>query len=172
LGPRTHGVPSPVTDLQILGKVRRDFLGRGLRGVAGHNLARSIDKELFEVPGDRIGVTGSGLFVPQPLVQIAGAVAVHLDLGKQGEGGVVLIGCKCKYFGVGAGLLRTELVTRKGEHIEPGRLVILIKRTQTCVLRGKPSSTRDVDDQADLVFVPIEADGFPGNGIHREVSES
>jgi hypothetical protein len=172
VGPGTHGVPGPVTELQILGKVRRDFFGRGLRGVSGDDLARSIDEELFEVPGDGVGVTSSRLFVAEPLVQIAGSVAVHIDLGKHGERGIVLTGCKCKYFGIGAGLLPSELVAREGQHVEPGCLVVFIECTQTCVLRGKPSSTRDVDNQADLILVPVEADGFPGNGIHREVSES
>jgi hypothetical protein len=171
MGPRTHGVPSPVAELQILGQVRRDFFGRGLGGVSGYDLAGSINEKLFEVPRDRVGVASSGLCVPKPLVQIARAVTVHLDLGKHGERGVVLTGCKRKYFGVGAGFLSSELVARKGQHVEPGCLVVFIKRTQTCVLRGKPSSARDVDDQADLILVPIEANGFPGYGIHREVSE-
>ncbi len=171
LGPRTHGVPSPVTDLQILGKVRRDFFGRGLRGVSGHNLAGSIDEELFEVPGNSVAVAGSGLLVAEPFVQIARPITIDLDLGKHGERGVVLTRCKCKYFGIGAGLLRTELVTREGQHVEPGCLVVFIERTQTCVLGGKASSARDVDDQADLIPVLLKADGFPGNGIHREVSE-
>ncbi len=45
----------------------------------------------------------------------------------------------------------------------------MVERTQTCVLRGETSSTRDVDDQEYLVAEPVEADPIAGDAVHLEV---
>jgi hypothetical protein len=46
-----------------------------------------------------------------------------------------------------------------------------MKRTQTCVLRREASSTRNVYDQANLIYVQIKRDCFARDRFHAEVSE-
>jgi hypothetical protein len=85
------------------------------------------------------------------------------------ERGVVLAGGELEDLGVGAGLLRTELVAREGEYREAGCLVVFMKRTQTCVLWREASSAGDVDDQEHLIAKVAEGDIVTGDGLHGEV---
>jgi hypothetical protein len=71
--------------------------------------------------------------------------------------------------GIGAGFLSAELVA--GETEDGNIVVIVMERTQTCVLRREASSTRDVDDQAELVPELVERDGVAGDRDHLEVVE-
>jgi hypothetical protein len=47
-----------------------------------------------------------------------------------------------------------ELVTRETQNGQP--LGVVVKRTQTCVLRREASIAGDVDDQTDLILELIE----------------
>ncbi len=60
----------------------------------------------------------------------------------------------------------SELVTRKPEYLDAFELVV--KRTQTCVLRGKASSACDVDDEQHLVAELVEVDLLAGDARHLE----
>ena len=107
------------------------------------------------------------LFGPQPLIKLAGAVAVDLDLGEHGEGHAVLRGGELEDLLVGVGLLLTELVAGEGEDVEA--VVGVVKRTQTCVLVGEASIGGDVDREADLALVVGEGNRVAGDGIHFEL---
>jgi hypothetical protein len=65
--------------------------------------------------------------------------------------------------------LASELVAGEGKdgHV----VVVVVERTQTCVLRREASSARDVDDQADLAPELIEGDLLPGDRGHFELVE-
>ena len=130
------------------------------------DVALSIDEELFEVPGD---VATVALLALQPGVQVACRIAVDVDLVEHREGDVVRAGGELEDLGVGAGLLPTELVAREGEHREAGGLVVFMKRTQTCVLRGEASSARDVDDEEHLIAEIAKGDIVTRDGLHGEV---
>ena len=134
------------------------------------DLSVFIDEELLEVPRDvgAVAITWLGLF--QQLVQRRSGVAVHLDLGEHGEVHIKLRRCEFKDLGVGAGLLVGELVAREAEHDDI--VVVIMKRTQTCVLRREASSAGDVDDQADLVLEPIERHLVARDRGHLEVVEA
>jgi hypothetical protein len=70
---------------------------------------------------------------------------------------------------VGTGLLCTELVAREGEDGEPGCFVVVMERTQTCVLAGEASITRNVDDETDAATVGLECNLVTGDRRHGEV---
>ena len=88
---------------------------------------------------------------------------------EHGEGDVVLAGRELKNFGVSAGFLSCELVAWEAEYREAGCFVVFVKRTQTCVLRGKASSAGDVDNQKYLAAEVAHCNLFAGDGFHREV---
>lgn len=149
--------------------MRGDFLGCDHRSETGDYSTAAVDEELLEVPRDVAGFGGAGLFGAQPLIQIAGTVAVDVDLGEHREVGVVFRRGELEDLAIGAGLLRPELITRKGEDVETAIGKVELKRTQTCVLRRKASITRDVDDEADLIAVPVECNRLTTDRGHREV---
>ena len=144
----------------------RDLFRRCLWRVALDDVARSINQELLEVPRD-VGTVA--LLRPQPRVQLAGSVAVDLDLGEHRERGVVLAGRELENLGVSAGLLCAELIAGKRQDGEALGRVVFVEGTQTCVLRCEASKTRDVDDETDRVSVAAEIDGFARDRRHREV---
>lgn len=63
----------------------------------------------------------------------------------------------------------TELVTRKSENRYG--VVIMMKRTQTCVLRREASSARYVDDEAGRVGKVRERNLVTGDRRHGELVE-
>jgi hypothetical protein len=71
--------------------------------------------------------------------------------------------------GIGSGLLLGELVARETKNGQP--LGVVVKRTQTCVLRRKASIAGDVDDQTNLILELIERDLLTGDRGHFEVVE-
>ena len=91
----------------------------------------------------------TGLLGLEPLVQLGSVVAVHVDLGEHREIDVVVVGDEGTDFFGGARLLLAELVAREAEDTDP--VVVMMKRTQTCVLRRDASSGGDVDDEAGLI---------------------
>ncbi len=72
---------------------------------------------------------------------------------------------------MGAWFLLAKLVARKTEYRETSIFVVFMKSTQTCVLRGKASSTRDVDDETNLVNELSKWDLFTRNREHVELME-
>jgi hypothetical protein len=70
---------------------------------------------------------------------------------------------------VGPGLLVGELVAGKAEDRDV--VVVIMERTQTCVLRREASSARDVDDQADLTAELVERDLLARDRGHLEIVE-
>jgi hypothetical protein len=80
-----------------------------------------------------------------------------------------LRGGELQDLGVGARFLSGELVAREGEDRQV--VVVVVERTQTCVLRGEASSAGDVDDQAELTAELVEGDLLPGDRGHLEVVE-
>jgi hypothetical protein len=63
-----------------------------------------------------------------------------------------------------------ELVARETKNGQP--LGVVVKRTQTCVLRRETSIAGDVDDQTNLILELIECDLFTSDRGHFEVVES
>ena len=145
--------------------VRRDLFRRRHRAEALGHIALAIDQELLEVPRD-IGVVG---LAAQPLVELAGALAVHLGLGEHRELDAVLGRRELEDLFVSTWLLVTELVARKAKDGKAGGIVFIMKRTQTCVLRREASSTRDVDNEEHLTAEGGEAHLFSSDGPHAEV---
>ena len=91
----------------------------------------------------------AGLLVLEPLVELGGTIAVDLDLGEHREVDVVVVIDECADLLGRAGLLPAELVAREPE--DPNAVVVVVQRTQTCVLRREASSGGDVDDETGAV---------------------
>ena len=137
---------------------------------SSHHIAGSIHEELLEVPGDIRALALTGLLGLEPLVQLGSVVAVHIDLGEHREIDVVVVGDKATDFFGGARLLLAELVAREAEDTDP--VVVMMKRTQTCVLRREASSGGDVDDEAGLIGEVREGHLLTLKRRHGEVMES
>ena len=155
--------------LQMVGEPRANFLGRGGWRVACQHRAVASDQELGEVPRD-VGVAfviRLGVF--QHLIELAGAVAVHFDLGEHGKVDVVVRRRKFQDFLVAARLLSAELVTREGEHGEALVTVLFLQSTQPGVLGGEASAAGDVHDQTELVVVRREIYIVAVDVGHREI---
>ncbi len=108
----------------------------------------------------------------QELVEIAGTIAVDLNLGEHWEVNVVLLGDKLEYLRVAARLLLSELIARKTDDSKTLVGIVVMKRTQTCVLIGEASERGDVDHQYDLVLEVAQLHGLPRDGIHLEIVET
>jgi hypothetical protein len=158
-----------VSGLTELVEICRDVFWRGRRWVPLDHIAGLVDEEFLKVPGDVIGLAFAGLRVLEHLIEGGGAGTVHFDLREHGEVHIELRGCEFKDLSVGAGLLVRELVARKSEHDDV--VVFIVKRTQTCVLRGEASSAGDVDDQRKVALELVEAHLFAGDGRHFEIME-
>lgn len=146
-----------------------DVFWCGRRWVPLDDIASLVDEELLEVPGDVSGLALAGLSVLEHLIEGSGAVTVHLDLREHREVHIELRGREFKDLGVGAGLLVRELVARESEHDDV--VVVIVKRTQTCVLRRETSSAGEVDNQGKVSLELVEAHLFAGDGRHFEIME-
>ena len=150
-------------------EIRCDVFWCGRRCVPLDHVAGLVDEKFLEVPGDVSGLAFARLGVLEHLIEGSGAVAVHFDLREHGEAHIELRGCEFEDLSVGAGLLVRELVARKSEHDDV--VVVIVKRTQTCVLRREASSAGDVDDQRKVALELAEAHLFAGDGRHFEIME-
>ena len=156
---------------EVVAELGGDLL-RCHRGLEAHDRStRPVDRNLVKFQARSEESRLAGLLGSQPLVERSRSVTVHLDLGEHREGDVVGGGGELEDLLVGAGLLGAELVAREAEDGEALVLVLFVKRTQTCVLRGEPSLTGDVHHQTHRVLESIEVDLIPGDGLHREVGE-
>jgi hypothetical protein len=97
-------------------------------------------------------------------------VAVDVDLGEHREVDVERRGDEFENLLVGARFLFGELVARNAEDDQV--VVVVVERTQTCVLRRETSTARDVDDQGELALVVGEVDLVTRDRGHRDVVES
>jgi len=86
---------------------------------------------------------------------------------EHGERHTVVRGGELQDLLVGAGLLVGELVAREAE--DGDVVVVVVERTQTCVLRGEASSARDVDDEADLAAELFERHLIARDRRHLEL---
>jgi len=125
----------------------------------GHDLTGAVDQELLEVPCDVGSFALSGLLSLHPLVEVAGVVAVDLDLGEYREIDLIVVGDELPDLLGATRLLGTKLIAWKCQDGEAVGFVV--ERTQTCVLRRKASKTRDVDDQAGGAGEVGEVDRLP-----------
>ena len=125
-----------------------------------------VDQELLEVPADVGAVTVTRLLGFEHRIQRRLVIAVHIDLGEHRKVDVVVVGDERPDLIGCARLLTPELITRETENVEPVNVVV--KCTQTCVLRGSPSTTGDVDDEAVLASKLLEGDRSPLQRIHSE----
>jgi len=66
--------------------------------------------------------------------------------------------------------LGTELVAREAENVEAVNVVM--KRTQTCVLRGSPSTTGDVDYEVVRTCELREVHGVAFERLHGEIMKT
>jgi len=62
------------------------------------------------------------------------------------------------------------LVAGKSQHREI--VIVVMERTQTCVLRREASSAGDVDDQTELALESIEGDSVAFDRVHFELVEA
>ena len=150
---------------QQAGQLLGDLLGGRLRLEAGNGVALGVDQELGEVPTD-ITVAAAGLFRAQPLIELAGAGAVDLDLAEHRESDAELGLGELGDLLVAAGLLGAELVTGEAED---GDLAGVVKGTQTCVLRGEASLGSEVDRQARSALELLERERRAVDRVHRQV---
>ncbi len=167
--PNEQVVPGTTRSSQVLGEDLGDLFGGGHRGEAPHDVALLVDEELLEIPGDLGALRVAGLCFLEHLVQRGGTVAVDLDLGEHREVDVELRSDELEDLFLGAGLLGAELVTREAEDLEP--VVVVVDRTQTCVLGGEASTAGDVDDEEDLVAELVEVDLLTADPRHLEVMD-
>ena len=63
--------------------------------------------------------------------------------------------------------LTAELITGKAEDVQS--VDVVVKRTQTCVLRGGPSTTGDIDDEGVLPRKLVERHGVALKRLHGEI---
>ena len=131
----------------------------------------AVDEELGEVPRD----LGVALFVrllgSQEAVEIAGAVAVDLDLLEYRELDAEARASELEDLFVAAGLLPPELVARECQDVESARAILLMKGMQTCILGCQPSLTGNIDHQADLARVVGERNRLAGDRSDFEIVE-
>jgi hypothetical protein len=95
--------------------------------------------------------------------------SVYVDLGEHRKVHVELRLRELEDLGVGAGLLIGELIARNTEDDQV--VIVIVKRTQTCVLRRKASTAGDVDNKGHFALVVSEADLVARDGRHVDVLE-
>jgi hypothetical protein len=145
-----------------------DLFRGGGRAETRNDRSGPVDEEFREVPRDvRVSSFIRSLRF-QESVEIAGAVAVDIDLRKQGKSDTESRACEFENLRVRARLLRPELVAGDGENRESARLIFFVKGMQTCILGSQASLTRDIDDEADLSFEFRKGDVLAGDGLHLE----
>ena len=150
--------------LEMFRQLNGNFVRRDLGSEPSNDNARAVDEELFKVPAD----ISTALLFLEPCVEFTGICSINIDFGEHRKVDGELGRGKLKNLGVGPRFLCTELVARKRENSESVRRVVVVKRTQSCVLRSEASKGRDVNDQTDAVAKRLEIHRFARDGIHRE----
>ncbi len=160
-----------VAALQVGWQVGGYLFGCSCWGVARQYLTVSTDEELGEVPCEFMVAILVWVIGLQELIEGHGSVPVDLDFGEHRKGHVIVRGSELQDLLIGSRFLGSELVTGEAKNGETGSLVVLVERTQTCVLRGETSGTSDVYHQANLVLESLEADLVAGDRGHCQVME-
>lgn len=93
----------------------------------------------------------------------------HTHLAHHRERDVVRPGAERLDLSVRARLLGPELVARERQHVHV--VVVVMERTQTCVLGREASTAGDVDDQVEAAGELAEVDRLAGDRRHLEVVE-
>jgi len=134
------------------------------------DLAGSVHQKLLEVPCNvgRLAITG--LLGLEPRVELGGIVTVDIDFREHRKVDTEVLGDKDPNLLGRSRLLTTELIAREGQ--DSDAVVIMMKRTQTCVLRREASSGRDVDDEAGGIGEIGERDLFTFQRCHFECMKS
>ncbi len=101
------------------GQLFRYLLGRRRRSETGDHRTRPINKKFGKIPRNIVFTFLVRLFGFQEIVEIAGTVAIDLDLGEQGEGDIVFGLSEFEDFSVRARFLCAELVTGEAENGKP-----------------------------------------------------
>jgi hypothetical protein len=146
-----------------------DLFGGGRRCIPLDHVPRRVDEKLLEVPGDIGGFSVAWLLALEERVERSFVVPVDIDLREHREVHVEFRLRELEDFGIGAGLLIGELVARNAEDDEV--VIVIVERTQTCVLRREASSACDVDDEDELAVVVSEVDLVARDGRHVDVVE-
>jgi hypothetical protein len=103
-----------------------NFLRSGSRVETSANRAIASDQELGEVPSDVLVARCVRIAVLEELVEIAGAVSVHLDLREHRKIDVELGPNEVQNLVVAARLLGAELVAWKAQDVEALGLVVSV----------------------------------------------
>ena len=124
---------------------------------APHDIARTVDQELGEVPFDPLGAekATAGRFQVGVKWMLAGAV--HLDFSKHGEGHIVSALAEGLDFRFVAGLLVAELIAGEAKHGETIAVVFAVQRFEAGILRGKAAAAGNICDQSYFAAVCFEA---------------
>lgn len=151
------------SSLRLLRNLLQDRRLQGLRlggaGPTGLDGAVPANEELLEVPLDHLDAHDAGLLLLEPLVQVAGSIAVDVDLAHDGEGDAVIDLAEALDVVVGAGLLAAELVAGEAQDDEVvGVLLldVLVQLLQAGVLRGEAALGGGVDDEHHLALVVVQ----------------
>ncbi len=123
---------------------------------AFNNATGAVDKELGEVPLDGAGPEKTASSAFEMVVERVGRSTVDLDAGEDGKGDGEPIGAEACDFGVGAGLLVTELVAGEAEDAKAARAQVAMERLETGILRCEAATARGVDDQQSLPSIGTE----------------
>src|ERR1700722_20086977 len=143
-------------------------LGLGGGSEPLNNIALAVYEEFCEVPFDGLGAEDAVLLALQEPVQRMSGWPVHVDLGEHWKAHAVVFLAKRANLIGRAGLLLTELVAGKSQHIEPAILVVAIELLEPRVLRRESALARRVHDHQNAALELIHAHGPPVEQRRRE----
>ncbi len=158
--------------LQSRRHITLDRLWLVARRIAVENCAVGTDKELGEVPLDRLSTEDPGLLRLQVFVERVRVLAVHLDLCEHRKADAVVPSTELLDLDLTTRLLLSELITGKTEHHESPVLEFVVERLQSCVLRREAALARDVDDEQGLTAVNVHLLRFAVDGHEVDVVEA
>ena len=141
-----------------------DVFRRGSGAPARNYIARAVDEKLLEVPTNISTVAVASVLSLEHRVQRGLLGTVDVDLGEHRKVDVIVLRDKRADFVRTSWFLAAELIAGEAENRQPVNIVV--KRTQTCVLRGSPSLTCDVNDETMLASKLLERDSIACQGIH------
>jgi hypothetical protein len=112
--------------LQVVGECLGDFLGCRGGAKARDHLTVPSDEEFRKIPGDFLFALFVGMPRLEELVELAGPVAVHFDLGEEREAGVIVGFDEFRDLFVAARFLTAELIAWEGENSKSRRFVFIV----------------------------------------------
>ena len=130
------------------------------------DLASSVHQKLLEVPCNVGRLAIAGLLGLEPRIELGGTVTVDIDFREHRKVDIEVLGDEGPNLLGRSRLLATELIARKRQ--DSDAVVVMMKRTQTCVLRRKASTGCDVDDEAGGIGEIRERNLFTFQRCHFE----